>query len=158
MNRNKSRDGSWIPASLWKYMMKSSPSTIDESHRGDRRSELAFRSLNAEACDGMKLRRQGSERNSPWLEGLPFDPTAKECMMRRVDPDCVDSLFAEYDSESWTGTSSANVSGGPSQELELLSGVDAIIDFIQAAQNSFSETAPAEVAPSRKSSNAKSKR
>ncbi len=61
--------------------------------------------------------------------------------MRRVDPDCVDSLFAEYDSESWTGTSSANVSGGPSQELELLSGVDAIIDFIQAAQNSFSETA-----------------
>ncbi len=56
--------------------------------------------------------------------------------MRRVDPDCVDEVFAQFHRDQTTSTISDRETAYPDEttEHDLLIGVEALIDFVQAAQ------------------------
>ncbi len=56
--------------------------------------------------------------------------------MRRVDPDCVDEVFAQFHRDQTTSTIPIEKLRIPTEttEHDLLIGVEALIDFVQAAQ------------------------
>lgn len=149
---NRSSNG-WIRACFWKYALKSSLPSCDSTLRGERHPELAFQALNGESFQGRNSARVDYGLRASMRSDLPSNLLAKECNMNRVDPDCVDCLFAEYDGNHWTGTSDLQPSiVDQNLERELLTGMEAIIDFIQAAQSApKTETQPAPF-PSKKRS------
>ncbi|MFO0924315.1 MAG: hypothetical protein U0905_17710 [Pirellulales bacterium] len=136
--KKRSQQG-WVRATYWKYLPKAWNPSNDDSLRGERSLQMAFESINGStepSMDRESMMKQSALANA-------FERThclEKDGTMKRVDPDSVDCYFADYEGDSWT--SSAPWSSEPEcfQESELLAGVEAMIDLLQAAQVTTSTT------------------
>ena len=106
---------------------------VRSSIQSDLESLIVIRSV-----DGRPVARMESEEGRG-QEDLRFEDmysSKEDSQMRRVDPDCVDEVFAQFHRDPTTSTIPLDKLRIPSETTEddLLIGVEALVDFVQAAQ------------------------
>lgn len=133
--KKRSQQG-WVRATYWKYLPKAWNPSNDDSLRGERSLQMAFESINGSSDSLMEREKQNALANA--LERTYC--LEKDGTMKRVDPDSVDCYFADYEGDSWTSSTPWQSEPECYQESELLAGVEAMIDLLQAAQVTTSTT------------------
>lgn len=140
----KEAESSWIPSRFWKYLAPSRNTKDQQSTQG---KTLAFQSV-----------KQNMESIHDWVnmpcradeglleEALRVTMDRESSIMRRVDAESADELFAEYDLQTWTPTRNVQESPQIAQVSEILFGLEAIAEFVRAAQVSppVPQTPPSE--------------